>query len=318
MALRLRRGTDAERLLITPFAGEPIFTTDTKQLFIGDGATLGGVPIDTTIGGSLSTLTDVDLTSLAPIANNLLSYNGSKWVVQTGAIISNLNGNVFGDVNGDLEGNVFSNDSTLLVDGVNGKIVGDIITANVQIEADGNEIKLLTISSNIVGSSGCNDIDFVSYGGTALAPTDLVAGNGVIDIIAKGWHTGDSRGIASMRFRTDPLGTFNNPSVGMPGSILFSTFNDDGIQPLLNFMELDSQGRLNVGGASVSNPSLPGKVRVVGGVTSTSFMRPGSLTTVERDELTPDVGMIIYNTTTNTFQGYQNTSGTTLEWVNLS
>ena len=43
MALRLRRGTNAERQLITPAAGELIYTTDTKALYIGDGTTTGGV-----------------------------------------------------------------------------------------------------------------------------------------------------------------------------------------------------------------------------------------------------------------------------------
>jgi hypothetical protein len=40
MALRLRRGTDAERLLITPVEGELVYTTDTKLLYVGDGTTL--------------------------------------------------------------------------------------------------------------------------------------------------------------------------------------------------------------------------------------------------------------------------------------
>ena len=39
MALRLRRGTNAERQLITPAQGELIYTTDTKALYIGDGTT---------------------------------------------------------------------------------------------------------------------------------------------------------------------------------------------------------------------------------------------------------------------------------------
>jgi hypothetical protein len=43
MALQLRRGTEAERLLITPASGEPLFTTDTKKFYIGDGSTPGGV-----------------------------------------------------------------------------------------------------------------------------------------------------------------------------------------------------------------------------------------------------------------------------------
>ena len=43
MPLQLRRGTDSNRLSITPVVGEPIFTTDTKKLFIGDGSTAGGI-----------------------------------------------------------------------------------------------------------------------------------------------------------------------------------------------------------------------------------------------------------------------------------
>jgi hypothetical protein len=43
MALRLRRGTDAERQLVTPLQGELVYATDTKKLYVGDGATQGGV-----------------------------------------------------------------------------------------------------------------------------------------------------------------------------------------------------------------------------------------------------------------------------------
>ena len=45
MALQIRRGTEAERLTITPLPGEVLFTTDLKQLFVGDGTTVGGVSI---------------------------------------------------------------------------------------------------------------------------------------------------------------------------------------------------------------------------------------------------------------------------------
>jgi hypothetical protein len=43
MALRLRRGTNAERTAITPEAGELVFTTDTKKVYVGDGTTTGGL-----------------------------------------------------------------------------------------------------------------------------------------------------------------------------------------------------------------------------------------------------------------------------------
>jgi hypothetical protein len=51
MALRLRRGTNAERQTITPLQGELIYVTDSKKLYVGDGATQGGVlvgPVDMT------------------------------------------------------------------------------------------------------------------------------------------------------------------------------------------------------------------------------------------------------------------------------
>lgn len=60
MPLRLRRGTNADRTTITPVQGEPIYTTDTKQLFIGDGTTAGGVQVG---GGGTLTVNTQDFTA---------------------------------------------------------------------------------------------------------------------------------------------------------------------------------------------------------------------------------------------------------------
>ena len=57
MSLQLRQGTNAERLTITPVSGEPIWTTDTHQLYVGDGSTVGGLLITTTSTGSAYVLT---------------------------------------------------------------------------------------------------------------------------------------------------------------------------------------------------------------------------------------------------------------------
>lgn len=46
MLIQVRRGLEAYRLSITPDMGEPLFTTDTKKLYIGDGATPGGIEVD--------------------------------------------------------------------------------------------------------------------------------------------------------------------------------------------------------------------------------------------------------------------------------
>jgi len=55
MAIRLRRGLAADRTSITPEEGEPIWTTDTKLLYIGDGSTAGGVAVGGGGGGGGTT-----------------------------------------------------------------------------------------------------------------------------------------------------------------------------------------------------------------------------------------------------------------------
>lgn len=88
--IQVKRGTDAARTstLGTPDAGELIYTTDTKALFVGDGATAGAVPV--TVPASLLTLyatTSQDVNALA--TDNLLVWNvqapawGSDWTHST-------------------------------------------------------------------------------------------------------------------------------------------------------------------------------------------------------------------------------------------
>lgn len=74
MALKFRRGTDSGRTAITPAEGEPIFTTDTKQLYIGDGTTAGGVAVG---GSSVSDGDKGDIT---------VSSSGATWTIDNDAV----------------------------------------------------------------------------------------------------------------------------------------------------------------------------------------------------------------------------------------
>jgi hypothetical protein len=107
MALRLRRGTDAQRQLITPLEGELIFATDTKLLYAGDGTTAGGVAVTGAGGGGVTTLqllTDTDIST--PQNNQVLTWNSgsSKWYAANNAGAGSLGlndlSNVF--ISGDL------------------------------------------------------------------------------------------------------------------------------------------------------------------------------------------------------------------------
>jgi len=209
MALRLRRGTDTERQLITPVEGELVYATDTKELFIGDGTTLGGIRVTGEVADTLSGLTDVeaalpqdgdvliydsitdywiaaelplgdlsDVSTVGIVDGQVLAYDaatsafipstvqGVGGVIEVDRVNSNLipivginagigaydqrweegffvnldiSGGIVGqdsvsvyrafnntftaNFDGDLTGSVFSDDSTLIVDGVNSQIL---------------------------------------------------------------------------------------------------------------------------------------------------------------------------------------------------
>lgn len=59
MALQFKRGLEANRTAFTPAEGEIIYTTDQQKVYIGDGATPGGVLVT---GGGLSSVAWNDVT----------------------------------------------------------------------------------------------------------------------------------------------------------------------------------------------------------------------------------------------------------------
>ena len=73
MALKLRRGTNSGRTAITPAEGEPIYTTDTKELYVGDGTTAGGIKIT----GGLADGDKGDIT---------VSSSGATWTIDNDAV----------------------------------------------------------------------------------------------------------------------------------------------------------------------------------------------------------------------------------------
>jgi len=163
MALRLRRGTEAERqALVTPLAeGELIYVTDTGKLFIGDGVETGGVEVVGGGGGgggatTLNQLTDTDLLGYAD--GDVLTYVGAsnKWepIPIPGASPIGMNDLTDVQIAGDLNAldillfdgfnfipvsvnsifqeqqnyriNVIGDDSTILVDGDRGEFNGTL------------------------------------------------------------------------------------------------------------------------------------------------------------------------------------------------
>jgi hypothetical protein len=162
MALLLRRGTQAQRDEITPAEGELIYTTDTKRLYAGDGATPGGELVSQAVAATtLSSLADTDTTLIGN--NNVLVYytSTSKWMPAsvleinvTGNLTGNAAGAHTGTLDGDVTGSVFADNSTILVDGVNGNIPANVLTGTASINVTGNTTGLHTgiVDGDLTGS----------------------------------------------------------------------------------------------------------------------------------------------------------------------
>jgi hypothetical protein len=93
MALKLRQGLASDRLSITPASGELIYTTDTKELYVGDGSTAGGNSISGTIPVTINSLSDVVINSATN--GQVLKFDGTNWINgtdNTGAGSTNLDG----------------------------------------------------------------------------------------------------------------------------------------------------------------------------------------------------------------------------------
>jgi hypothetical protein len=103
MAIRIRRGTDAQRSTVVFEMAEVAFATDTEKFYIGDGVTPGGILIDdqsltynattstiTTADGSTVTLTN--LPSLAQVTKWDAAYdNMITSVTITGDVTKTIN-----------------------------------------------------------------------------------------------------------------------------------------------------------------------------------------------------------------------------------
>ena len=107
MALQLRRGTSGTRTGIVPVAGELIYTTDTKLVYVGDGSTAGGTAVS---GGGLT-----------DIVNDTTPQLGGNLDVNGHSIVSASNGNIVIAPNGTgiirLNGVTQVGNNTTLVDG---------------------------------------------------------------------------------------------------------------------------------------------------------------------------------------------------------
>ena len=374
MALRLRRGTDAQRGTITPAEGELIYTTDTKKIYAGDGSSVGGnivsginnVLEDVTphLGGTLDTnsqniqgVGNIDITGTITASGTITAtnfvgdYKGSivgddssilvdavnskiTGVVDTssvtatsiagtltGTVNGTLNGSVNGTLTGDITGSVFADDSTAMVDAQNKRFTGDLtgnVTGNVtgtltgemsgSVFADDSTLLVDGINGKIVGDIKSPLIE--AFTTTTDKPEVCLKGEqtyGTLDF-KRGNGTGDLRSGASNAY--GQIKFYANDASGDAYNVYMQGGNKGfKIFLLEDFATFETEKSFifeNTGKFGIGTQTPAAKVDISGEILL------GRLDQTAINALTAANGMMVYNTTTNKFQGYENGA-----WVNL-
>jgi hypothetical protein len=219
-----------------------------------------------------------------------------------------------GSISSDITGSVFGVNSSVIVDATD----NSLHTAFLDIVDDG----ILSQNSNLRFGSPTDPIFLQTW---QPSNGSFFSFYGEIDP-----DSGDSPWLQLLSAR----GTNSNPAAAevndlLSGLLLFGYDGDDYTRSVTIAGVVDGvvssgtvPGKLLILVQSSAPGAVAGDNQVLSfdskGVLNAPIMQTGSYTSTQRDALTPAFGMMIYNTTANKFQGYQNTGGTTPEWVDLS
>lgn len=127
MPLQIRRGPTADRIASTPLEGELVYDTDTAAIYIGNGTTAGGLPV-TAFSVEEAKDTTVELLLGPSQTDNTIhsgitfQYNGTRLIATAIADLSEYQGLIQSDQG--FKGNLWGNDSTLLVNAETGAMQG--------------------------------------------------------------------------------------------------------------------------------------------------------------------------------------------------
>lgn len=121
MPLQIRRGSDADRATTTFAEGEPVWTTDTTKLYIGDGVTPGAILVAG--GGGGNTFTNITVTGTATVG--VLAFSSDAYITKGSSVDDVV---------------ITSNTASVRVNAPQGLIIGDDGAGPAVSEIDVNQI----------------------------------------------------------------------------------------------------------------------------------------------------------------------------------
>jgi hypothetical protein len=197
MAIRIRRGTNADRITVVLESGEVAYTTDTKMFYIGDGTTLGGTLIGPSaagavswgaITGTLASQTDLNTalgtkvtgnTAITGATKTKITYD-SKGLVTVGADATTA------DIAASTDKNYVTDAQLVVIGNTSGTNSGNQTLANTSdstshtatLSATGGSIKLVEgsgITLTTTGTTADGIITIASTGGGGSGTVTSVA-----------------------------------------------------------------------------------------------------------------------------------------------
>jgi hypothetical protein len=163
MPLQIRRGTNNQRQnMAAPLApGELLYTTDTERMYVGNGTTLGGNLIS---GFTDSNAKDAAAEMIVNGTHQRISFIYDEDNQTLNAVVDTSvdEGPLVADA---FVGSVFADDSTLLVDAVEGRIVGPVfsnVTGNVVGDVTGSVVG--NVVGDLTGSVFADDSSLIISG----------------------------------------------------------------------------------------------------------------------------------------------------------
>lgn len=201
MALKLRRGLEQDRTSILPAEGELIYTTDQKQLFVGDGTTAGGTLVSSAVVSvnSKQGVVTIDTDDISEGTKKYFSNTLARAAISvTGGGTYDSGTGVINITGGGGGGTTYAISAETVSGGANLRLTGsDASTDNVKL-AQGSNVTIVRTDANTItinSTSGVQvlddltDVDAASpidgqalvwnNGTSAWQPTTV--GSGVVD-----------------------------------------------------------------------------------------------------------------------------------------
>jgi hypothetical protein len=170
MALRLRRGTEAERVSVIFQEGELVYVTDTKELYSGDGVTPGGIKVSNV--GSPDALTqNLDLDGFNIFGSGSITATA---FIGDGSGLTNVGGG--GIVDGsNYRINIAGDDSSIIVNSATNTVTGIFV-------GDGSGITNILIEQldDVLVLSPAND-EVLTYSNGFWINAPASGGEGVVE-----------------------------------------------------------------------------------------------------------------------------------------